>query len=111
MLTRAGFHLWGGGETYGCTIVLQTSSGYVVGSGVLLLSKDRVNTLRNNTRGWEGDVLMVYLFIFQMSMTPNIAIDKGGSFLYNYNTTVAILKGGNQPPRGTGGGGGGGQIP
>ena len=34
----------GWGETYGCTIVLQTCSGYVVGSGVLLLSKDRVNT-------------------------------------------------------------------
>ena len=26
-----------GGETYGCTIVLQTSSGYVVGSGGMLL--------------------------------------------------------------------------
>ena len=27
----------GGEETYGCTIVLQTSSGYVVGSGEMLL--------------------------------------------------------------------------
>ena len=32
-----GFICGGGGGTYGCTIVLQTSSGYVVGSGGMLL--------------------------------------------------------------------------
>ena len=38
------------------------------------------------------------------SKTPNIAIDKGGSFLYNYSTIVATLKGGFQGERGRDGG-------
>ena len=53
----------------------------------------------------------------EMSKTPNIAIDKGGSFLYNYSTVTIVVpfKGGNQLPRGAreglGGGGGECQIP
>ena len=38
------------------------------------------------------------------SKTPNTAIDKRGSFLYNYSTIVALLKGGFQGGRGRDGG-------
>ena len=47
----------------------------------------------------------------EMSKTPNIAIDKGGSFLYNYSTVTIVVpfKGGEPASKGSGGriGGGG----
>ena len=46
-----------------------------------------------------------------MSKTPNIAFDKGGSFLYTKVATLkGGIKGGNQLPGGAEGGMGGGEA-